>query len=384
MPDEPLIVDRASSAVRLSDGQVAEWAADKRVFISSVMEELSDERRSVANAVRDLGAEPVWFEEFGGRDQDPEQAYLSEVDSSHIYIGILGTRYGRPDPATGFSATHAEYLRAVERGLRVSVWVLNVNDMEGHQRTFLEEVRSYFTTETVDGAGRLAARVSDRLRSIAAEDVTPWCKVGNVALRASTIRDDGTTITVETDVRDGDVAHALQRLRPDVLGGGQRPLRVVFTDTATTARVESVHNTVTAGSSQRFTVTLTRDRRPDSRTFQEVTYNGYSPDDLTEIGLRRALLAEPSPIEHGQSFTDVGDPIGPLRQVGVSEESLRPILRIMLTEALVGSGRASRIVQLLVGPPTAGGRRRLLIEWEPPPRYGRTSDRRQVEGTINL
>lgn len=383
MPDQPLVVDRASSAVRLSDQQVAEWAGDKRVFISSVMEGLREERRAVADAVRELGGEPVWFEEFGGRDQDPEQAYLSEVDSSHVYVAILGSRYGRQDRDTGFSATHAEYLRAVERGLRVSVWVLDVDDMEGHQRTFLEEVRTYFTTETVDGPDRLAARVTDRLRSIAAEDVAPWCKIGNVILRASTISDDGNTITVEADVRDGDVAHALQRLRPDTLGG-QRPVSVVFAETATTARVEAVQNTVTAGSSQRFTVTLSREQQLGSRTFQEVTYNGHSPDDLTDIGLREVLLDEPSPIEHGRSFTDVGDPVGPMRQVGVSEESLRPMLRLMLTEALVGSGRAARIVQLLVGPPAAGGRRRLLLEWEPPPRYGQTSERRQVEGTISL
>lgn len=382
MPDQPLVVDRASSAVRLSDAQVAEWAADKRVFISSVMEGLGEERRVVAEAVRDLGCRPVWFEEFGGRDQDPEQAYLSEVDSSHIYVGILGTRYGRPDPTSGFSATHAEYLRSVERGLRISVWVLDIDDMEGHQRTFLEEVRTYFTTETVDGADRLAARVTDRLRSIAAEDVAPWCKIGNAILRASTIRDDGTTVTVDADLRDSDVAHALQQLRPDALGSG-RPVSVVFADTATTARVESVHNTVTAGSSQRFTVTLTRDRQPGG-AIQEVTYQGYSPDDLTAIGLREALFDEPNPIEHGWSFTDVGDPVGPLRQLNLSEESLRPILRLMLTEALVGPGRASRIVQLLVGPPAGGGRRRLLLEWEPPSRYGQPSDRRKVEGTMSL
>lgn len=122
MEEEPLIIDRAAAAARLSREQVREWAADKRVFISSVMEGLEDERCAVAQAIREIGAEGAWFEEFGARDQDPEQAYLNEVDLSDVYIGILGSRYGGQDRATGYSATHAEYLRAVERGLRISVW----------------------------------------------------------------------------------------------------------------------------------------------------------------------------------------------------------------------------------------------------------------------
>lgn len=383
-----MIIDRAFSAVRLSTGQIADWAADKRVFISSVMEGLTAERRAVAEAVSELGVEPVWFEEFGGRDQDPEQAYVSEVDSSDVYVGILGSRYGRQNPETGFSATHAEYLRAVERGLRVSVWVLDVDDMAGHQRDFLAEVRTYFTTETVDGPDRLASRVADRLGTIAAEDVAPWCKVGNIIFRAGSIRDDGTTITIDANVRDGDVAHALQRLRPDGFDRS-RQLTAVVAGTVATVRVDSLASEMTAGTSTRLSVKLTRNgNRGGGGSLTDAAYSTgtstYSPDDLTAIGLRVALFEEPNPLGHMSSFADVGDPVGPLREMQVSEESLRPILRLMLTEALVGSGRASRIVKLLVGPRSPGGGRRLLLEWETPGRFGRASERRQVEGRVEL
>ena len=52
------------------------------MFISSVMEELRDERAAAADGVRSLGARPVMFEEFGGRDADPQDAYLGEVETS--------------------------------------------------------------------------------------------------------------------------------------------------------------------------------------------------------------------------------------------------------------------------------------------------------------
>jgi hypothetical protein len=37
------------------------------------------------------------------------KAYLSEVETSDIYVGILGKHYGKPLPSR-FSATHSEYL----------------------------------------------------------------------------------------------------------------------------------------------------------------------------------------------------------------------------------------------------------------------------------
>ncbi len=42
-----------------------------------------------------------------------------------------------------FSATHAEYLHAEKRGLRFAVWCLRANDREGHEESFLNEVRAF-------------------------------------------------------------------------------------------------------------------------------------------------------------------------------------------------------------------------------------------------
>lgn len=194
MDAQSLVVDRAGVAVPLVERELRAWAAGTRVFISSVMAGLETERHSAAEAIRALDATPVWFEEFGGRDADPEEAYLAEVDSSDIYVGIIGTRYGRQDPSTDSSATHAEYLRAVDRGLRVCVWVLDGGAMEGHQRSFMDEVRAFYVTEFASSPDHLAQRVAVRLRTIAAEDAAPWCKLGCIVARATEIVDDGTRL----------------------------------------------------------------------------------------------------------------------------------------------------------------------------------------------
>jgi hypothetical protein len=90
-----LIVDRAAATEPVPKEEFRAWARDQRVFISSVMEELREERHAVANRVEDVGAEPVPFERFGGREDDAEAAYVHEVASSSVYVGILGRRYGR-------------------------------------------------------------------------------------------------------------------------------------------------------------------------------------------------------------------------------------------------------------------------------------------------
>src|SRR5262249_40275480 len=185
-------------------------ARDQRVFISSVMDALRTERRAVAEAIRRLGAEPVWFEEFGGRDADPNDAYTAEVASSTVYVGILGQRYGRLLP-TRFSATHTEYLFAEEHGLRISMYPLDVSDREGRQQAFLEEVWQFHTAPLIRAAD-LAGAVVCRLERIAAEELAPWCKLGDVVFRASSVSETREQVVVTAKVRSRDVSHALDQM----------------------------------------------------------------------------------------------------------------------------------------------------------------------------
>ncbi len=111
-----LVVDRMSSARRLTDDALRAWAQTQAVFISSVMTDLATERRLLASMIAELGATPVLFEDFGGRDQGAQEAYLSGVARCDTYLGVVGDRYGAITP-TGRSATHQEYREAVAASL---------------------------------------------------------------------------------------------------------------------------------------------------------------------------------------------------------------------------------------------------------------------------
>jgi Domain of unknown function (DUF4062) len=189
---DPLLIDRAAAAELPSAEAVGEWAREKRVFVSSVMSELREERYAVAAGIRAVGLRVVMFEEFGGRDADPEEAYLAE--------GILGRRYGRPLKSK-YSATHAEYLHAERHALRMAIWTLAAPDREGHEQSFLDEVRTFYVAPEFRMAADLQRQVEERLRAIAAEDLAPWCKLENVIFRAMEVEDRGSTIQVTARVR---------------------------------------------------------------------------------------------------------------------------------------------------------------------------------------
>jgi Domain of unknown function (DUF4062) len=142
-----VIID-PTAAARPNAARTREWLAEQRVFISSPMSDTAAERRTVAAAVEDEGARPLWFEELG-RDADPEEAYVVGVDMSTIYVGILNEQYGRLLP-TGFSATEAEYLRAREGGKRLALYTAaDAPGREGHLNRFIERIRTFVTTRAI-------------------------------------------------------------------------------------------------------------------------------------------------------------------------------------------------------------------------------------------
>ncbi|MCU1383699.1 MAG: hypothetical protein JWL71_2396, partial [Acidobacteria bacterium] len=291
---EPLLIDRAAAAEIPSPQAVAEWSRGKRSFISSVMAELPAEREAAGAGVRAVGATPVMFEMFGGRDADPEDAYLGEVESSDIYVGILGRRYGKP-LRTRYSATHTEYLHAEKSGLRIAVWCLKTDDREGHEQSFLDELRAFHVVPTFSTPDDLRAQIEDRLKTIAAEDLAPWCKLGLVVFRASEVADHGGELQVTARVRSDEVAHALESLR------GERGIRgddarFTWGGRSRFVRVASMTTTTTTSRSKTIVLRLeTRDAQRDH--FIEMSMNGRSPADLTELALRSALFGVSNPLD---------------------------------------------------------------------------------------
>src|SRR2546421_9465679 len=79
-----------------------------RVFVSSPLGELADERAAAADAIRHLHLAPVLFE-LGARPHPPRDLYRASLDQSHIFIGIYWQSYGWIAPDEAISGLEDEY-----------------------------------------------------------------------------------------------------------------------------------------------------------------------------------------------------------------------------------------------------------------------------------
>jgi predicted ATPase/Tfp pilus assembly protein PilF len=82
-----------------------------RVFVSSTLQELAEERAAVKAAVERLHLSPVLFE-LGARPHAAATLYRSYLAQSHIFIGIYWQRYGWVAPGMTISGLEDEYLLA--------------------------------------------------------------------------------------------------------------------------------------------------------------------------------------------------------------------------------------------------------------------------------
>ena len=88
------------------------------VFVSSVQKELQQERYEIRDYVN---GDPLLnkhftvflFEDLPPNDRRPDEVYLDMVMKSDNYVGLFGSKYGKPN-ADGFSPVEQEYLCARE------------------------------------------------------------------------------------------------------------------------------------------------------------------------------------------------------------------------------------------------------------------------------
>ena len=140
----------------------------------------------------------------------------------------------------------------------------------------------------------LRAQVEDRLKSIAAEDLAPWCKLGNVVFRATEVGDNGNDLRVVAKGRSDDVAHSLEAMRGGSVSRGDEG-RFTWSGRSRLVRVTSVETTTTSARSR--TVQLRLAAQEGVRdSMLEMSVSGYSADDLTEAGVRTALFGVRHPL----------------------------------------------------------------------------------------
>jgi predicted ATPase len=129
-----------------------------RVFVSSTLTELADERAAVARAISALRLAPVMFE-LGARPHPPRELYRAYLAQSDIFIGLYWQRYGWVGPGMDISGLEDEFRlsHSIPRLLYVKT---PAPDQEPGLTTMIDELQtegtdSYRTFGTPRELGRL-------------------------------------------------------------------------------------------------------------------------------------------------------------------------------------------------------------------------------------
>src|SRR5512132_459998 len=94
----------ATAAIRTPDQRL-------RVFVSSTLAEVAEERAAVARAISALRLTPVLFE-LGARPHPPRELYRAYLAQSDVFIGLYWQRYGQVVPGMEISGLEDEFERS--------------------------------------------------------------------------------------------------------------------------------------------------------------------------------------------------------------------------------------------------------------------------------
>ncbi|WP_160132861.1 DUF4062 domain-containing protein [Microbacterium sp. SLBN-146] len=122
-----------------------------RVFVSSTLRELADERLAVRRAIERLRMAPVMFE-LGARPHPPRDLYRSYLEQSDVFVGIYGASYGWVAPQESISGLEDEY-RLTPRSMPRLMYIKSGVDRDARldeliTRIQADDTASYKTYET--------------------------------------------------------------------------------------------------------------------------------------------------------------------------------------------------------------------------------------------
>jgi predicted ATPase len=165
-----------------------------RVFVSSTLGELAEERRAVSRAVSALRLVPVMFE-AGARPYPPAEVYRAYLAQADVFIGVYWQRYGQLVPGAQVSGLEEEF------------------DLSGGLPRLL-----YVKGPAPDREPRLA----DLLARVKAESSASYRHFGSPAELGRLVRDDLAVLLSERFAADGQATAT-----PPAAGArGPRPLPV--------------------------------------------------------------------------------------------------------------------------------------------------------------
>src|SRR5262245_28481517 len=138
-----------------------------RVFVSSTLGELAEERRAVLRAISALRLTPVLFE-LGARPHPPQELYRAYLAQSDIFIGLYWQRYGQMGPGMQVSGLEEEF--ELSQALPRLVYVkAPAPDRDPRLTTLLSRIKQQASYRTFATAGELARLVRDDLATLLSE-----------------------------------------------------------------------------------------------------------------------------------------------------------------------------------------------------------------------
>jgi predicted ATPase len=158
-------VDGGSSrhAIRTPDQKL-------RVFVSSTLRELAEERRAARLAIERLHLAPVMFE-LGARPHPPRDLYRAYLDQSDLFVGLYAERYGWVAPGEDVSGLEDEY-RLAAPGLPKLIYIRETTGArEPRLGELLDRIRTDDTAsfKYFSSARELGSLLTDDLATLLAE-----------------------------------------------------------------------------------------------------------------------------------------------------------------------------------------------------------------------
>ncbi len=134
-----------------------------KIFISSVQSEFAKERQMLADYLQAdplLGKffEPFLFEQLPAYDASTKMIYLSEVEISNIYLGLLGERYGFED-SEGISPTEREFNHATKHHKVRLIFIKDTERRDEKEQKFINKVQNVLVRKKFSGIDELKTSV---------------------------------------------------------------------------------------------------------------------------------------------------------------------------------------------------------------------------------
>ena len=211
---------------------------------------------------------------------------------------------------------------------------------------------------------------------MAAQELSPWVRVGRTVFRAAQIDHDGRTITVAADVRSNAVHAELERLRE------YRSSDVPFAAPHLARRVQIAGLGSRTVSSATHHETLTLTVQEHHCASMRYSMSGMSADDIARQTLEDGLFGTTT-LRETHFLPAPVDPLEPIRGLGLDDAIVRPVARLLITEHLITTEAASTVDAFILGPERQG-RRKLRVTWTPGSPYIDAPDPHPVtvEGSV--